>query len=253
MSTDVLPLKLQWLLRSPWHTEKSLHQLIERLNYPAVSAADPLNIIRRAIPPRLPLKVTEIIPRLKDGGAFVKFFRTKDIPDDEIEQAFKEHLQAQPVKPWFSPFRSVRAYLVRGRPWLEDLYRLPSSRLKVEFVAATPGGQASELSQETLYSLFRPYGKLTEITPQPADSKVLPRFAYLDFARVRYAIVAKNCMHGLWVGEGASGEATTILRLLYEPRIKTHAIRDWLFSHPRLVIPVLAAIIATITVAIFDP
>ncbi len=215
-----------------------------------MSAADPLNIIRRAIPPQLPLKITEIIPRIKDGGAFVKFSHPEDIPNEEIETAFKEHLQARPVKPWFNPFRSVRAYLVKGRPWVEDLYRLPSSRLKVEFVPSEAGGQAAELSQEALYSLFRPYGKLAEITPQPADSKALPRFAYLDFAGIRYAIIAKNCMHGIKVGEGAGG---TLLRLVYEPKIKTHAIRDWLVNHPRLVIPVLAAIIATITVAIFDP
>ncbi len=94
-----------------------------------------------------------------------------------------------------------------GKPWLEDLYRFPSCRIKVEFVPTTPGGTAAELSQETLYSLFRRYGKLAEISSQPSDSKVLPKFAYLDFARMRHAIMARNCMHGLKVLEEEGGGA----------------------------------------------
>lgn len=227
---------------------------MRRFDNPTVAAADPLNIIRRALPPSLSLKVTEIVPRFKEGGAFVKFQHPEGLSGDEIESTLKDYLNRQPVKPWFNPFNRVKAYVVRGRPWLEDLYRLPSSRVKVEFVPAAPGGQAADLSQEDLYSFFRRYGKLADIVLQPPDSKVLPRYAFLDFATVRHAITARNCMHGFHVTEAPGGGATgTILRLGYERKIKVHWIRDWLFSHPRLVIPAVAAVVATITVAIFDP
>ena len=247
-------MKLQWLLRSPWHAERSLTELTSRFDNPNVAAADPANIIRRAIPPQLPLKVTQIVPRLKDGGAFVKFANPEGLDELEIETTLKAFLKEKPITPWFNPFRRVKASLVRGRPWLEDLYRFPSSRLKVEFVPTVPGGQAADLSQEDLYALFRRYGKLADIVSQPPDSKVLPRYAYLDFARVRRAVMARNCMHGFRVAEEAGGGATgTDLRVTYERKIKAHWIRDWLFNHPRLVIPAVAAIVATITVAIFDP
>jgi hypothetical protein len=105
------------------------------------------------------------------------------------------YLKENPIKPWFNPFHGVKANLVLGRPWLEDLYRFPCRRIKVEFCSTSPEKQAAELSQETLYSLFRKYGKIAEITSQSSESKVLPKFAYVDFAKVRHAIMAKNCMH----------------------------------------------------------
>lgn len=213
-----------------------------------------MSLVKRAIPESIPLKVTEILPRLKDGGAFVKFSHPDGISAEELEGTLRNHLKETPIKPWFSPFRRIRIGLVRGRPWLEDLYRFPSSRIKVEFAPTSPGGEAAELTQETLYSLFRRYGKLAEITSQPSDSKVFPRYAYLDFSRLRQAIMARNCMHGFRLSEEAGGgKAGTVLRLSFEQKIKAHYIREWLVSHPRIVIPALAAIIATITVAIFDP
>jgi hypothetical protein len=96
----------------------------------------------------------------------------------------------------------------------EDLYRLPSTRVRVEFLATSPGGNAAELSQEQLYSFFRPYGKLMDIIPQSPDSKVLPRFSYVDFTAMRKAIMAKNCLHGFVVSEAeGGGKSGTLLRL----------------------------------------
>lgn len=42
-------------------------------------------MVREAIPPEMPIKVTEILPRLKDGGAFVKFQYPADKDPLEIE------------------------------------------------------------------------------------------------------------------------------------------------------------------------
>lgn len=213
-----------------------------------------MTLVKRAIPDSIPMKVTEILPRLKDGGAFVKFSYPEGMKAEEIANLVKGYLREHEIKPWFSPFRRIRANLVRGVPWLEDLYRFPSSRIKVEFVPKSAGGEATELSQEALYSLFRRYGKLAEITSQPSDSKILPKFAFLQFVRMRQAIMARNCMHGFIVSEEAGGgKAGTLLRLSYEQRIKAHLIREWLMSHPRIVIPIVAGLLATITVAIFDP
>lgn len=76
----------------------------------------------------------------------------------------------------------------------------------------------------------------------------------LYFIRVRQAVMAKNCMHGILVKEAeGGGKVGTVLKLSYEKKVKAHWIRDWLVNHPRFVIPVLAAVVATITVAVFDP
>jgi hypothetical protein len=213
-----------------------------------------MSIIKRALPDKMPLKVTEVMPRVKEGGAFVKFSYDDAVSPTEMEGTLKEYLREQPIKPWFNPFRRVRAFLVHGRPWIEDLRRLPSPKLKVEFLPTSPESSAAELTQETLYWLFRKYGKLAEISSQPSDSKILPRYAYIEFTRARFATMAKNCMHGfVLVEEAGGGKTGTVLKLSYEPKVKAHWIRDWLASHPRIVIPAVAALIATISVAVFDP
>ena len=247
MPIDVFPLRLRWYLRlPPLRIDKHFPELTK--------AVDPIRTVQRAIPQSLPIKVIEVIPRLKEGGAFIKFSHGPQIQASEIEGTLRDYLKANPVKPWFNPWRRVRTFLVRGRPWIEDLYRFPSSRLKVEFLPTTPEGEAAQLSQETLYSLFRKYGKLTDILPQPIDSKALPKFAYLNFRLTRHAVMAKNCMHGFTLPATAGGgKAGTVLRLGYEQKIKAHWIRDWLVNHPRVVIPAVAALLTVFTVAIFDP
>jgi len=119
-------------------------------------------------------------------------------------------------------------------------------------VPAKDSEAPAELSQETLYSLLRRYGKIAEITSQDSDSKVTPRFAYVDFALVRDAIMARNCMHGFTLREEGSKTATK-LRLSYEQRVKPHHVWDWFTSHPRITIPIIAALLAAFTVVVFDP
>lgn len=66
--------------------------------------------------------------------------------------------------------------------------------------------------------------------------------------------MAKNCMHGYVVSEAeGGGKLGTVLRLTYEKKQRAGWAKEWLFSHPRIVIPILAALVAGITVAVFDP
>ncbi|KAI1388279.1 RNA12 protein-domain-containing protein [Hypoxylon trugodes] len=252
---NLFPLKLSGLLRAPWSSpDRDLSELMKRFENSTLGALDPINMVKRAIPQSAPVKVTEILPRLKDGGAFVKFTYPANVPAKEIESSVLKSLEEKPVKPFFSPWRGVQAGLVQGIPWLEDLHRFPKDRLRVEFVPKNPGEEAVELSQETLYSLFRRYGKIAEITSQPWDSKVLPKFAYVDFAYVRDAILVRNCLHGFVVPEElGGGKLGTRLRMSYEQRAKPHRIWEWMTNHPRIVIPILVALLTGLTVIIFDP
>ena len=237
-----------------FNPDQQLPELLKKYNNPHVAVVDPVNVIKRAIPDKLPIKVTQIIPRFREGGAYVKFTHQDAIKPDELEATLRSFLEEKSIKPWFNPFQRVSASLVRGRPWLEDLQRFPSTRLKVEFVPPTPESTAAELSQETVYGLFRRYGKLSEITPQPTDSKVLPKYALVDFSRLRNSLMAKACMHGfVLMEEGGGGKSGTLLKLSFERKAKAHWIRDWIVNHPRFVIPAVAALLAAFTVAVFDP
>lgn len=172
--------------------QKVLTQLRENQRLPA----DPLNIAQQALPENLSIQVKNTLPRLKEGGAFVKFSHDPKIKTPHIESALQEYLSEKSPKPWFNPFKAIDAHVVRGRPWLEDLQRWPSKKLRIQFLPTSPGTEPAELPEETLYTLFRTYGKLGDITPQPTGSKDLPKYATLNYGSIRDAIMAKNCMHG---------------------------------------------------------
>ncbi|WPH00766.1 mitochondrial escape protein 2 [Acrodontium crateriforme] len=224
----------------------------------AVGVASPTQLLQDAIKGNelgiTNVEVLEVLPRLKEGGAYLKFSHDEATDAATIAEALRKHLKENPVKPWWNPFVSVRAGLVLGRPWVEDLFRMPQRRLRVEFLPVEPGAAVAELSQEQLYSFFRPYGKLADIVVQDSDSKIVPRFAYVDFAHLHRAIMAKNCLHGYTANESqGGGKLGTVIRLKYERQQSHSWIKDWLVNHPRITIPALVALITGITVAVFDP
>ncbi|PWY65313.1 cytochrome P450 [Aspergillus heteromorphus CBS 117.55] len=250
---NIFPSKLQWLLQGPLSGTRAYEEALKRIDRPHLAASDPLRIIRRVFPQGLDIDIREVIPRFREGGAFVKYTRKDGVPDTDIVSAIQNHLEEQPIRPWFNPFQQVKVAHVHGRPWIEDLYRIPSQRLRVEFLPASDG-TAAELSTETLYSLFRRYGKLRDIDRQPSDSKIIPRYAFVAFSRPKYAVMAKNCMHGFTIYEEELGnKAGTRIKIKYERNIKLSVIKDWILNHPRIVIPAIAALVAAITVTVFDP
>ncbi len=72
-----------------------------------------------------------------------------------------------------------------------------------------------------------------------------PRFSNALFRRVRSAVRAQNCLHGLIIP--SNGTPGTRLSLAFDRAIKAHVIRDWLSNHPRIVLPVVAFILGTLT------
>lgn len=226
-----------------------LRYLVTRLDKVSFEA----RIKNNYIPPTLSgpdggFRITSIIPQIKDGGAFVKFESADPV---QVASAVSAYLKQHRIRPWYSPLRRVKAFAVHGKPWVEDLRMFPSTRLRVEFT-----GGDGVLSQEQLYVLFRRYGVIADIILQSPASKDLPHYAIVHFSSIRSATAARNCLHGFTatgLQGGAGKEIAVTLRILYERAMKAHWVRDWIFSHPRIVIPIIAAVLATVTVAVFDP
>lgn len=249
---NILPPNLSWLARITSAFGKN--NKLAKFNAGGYAVVNPAKVLANATTDGNVGRtdVVEVLPRFGEGGAFVKF--QHDGNAKAVADAVHQHLEQHAARPWWNPFTDVRADLVLGKPWVEDLSRHPSRRLRVEFLPSEPGAEVAELSQEQLYSHFRPFGKLSDIVAQPSDSKVAPRYAYVDFSQFRKAIMAKNCLHGYVVSEAeGGGKLGTVLRLTYERKQRAGWAKDWLFSHPRIVIPILAALVAGITVAVFDP
>jgi len=256
---NLLPVNLQWFYRFAWNVGRLPRVFdrtrdIEHGGHPAAPARIIQDAVRNSKLGLGPVEVVEVLPRLKDGGSFVKFSHDPATDAATVAEAVRAHLESNKIRPWWNPFRHVLCGLVLGKPWVEDLFRLPSRRLRVEFLPTDPGEQAAELSQEQLYSFFRPYGKLSDIITQSSDSKILPRYAYVDFASAPRCIMARNCLHGYTVSEDqGGGKLGTVFRLSYERKQRASWVKDWIFAHPRIVIPALVALITGVTVAVFDP
>ncbi|KAH9832790.1 mitochondrial escape protein 2-like [Teratosphaeria destructans] len=258
---NLLPVNLQWLhnITSAFDRGPAYSSVLkDDSKWSKIGAVSPSQVVDEAVKnSNLGLgevKILEVLPRLKEGGAFVKFKHDEATDAATVIEAIKQHMNKNRIRPWLNPFNAVRANLVLGKPWLEDLLRMPSRRLRAEFLPTQSGGEVAELNQEQLYAFFRPYGKLTDIIAQPSDSKIVPRYAYLDFSRLGKSIMAKNCLHGYTVSEAeGGGKLGTIFRLTYEKKQRFGWVKDWIFGHPRIVIPALAALIAGISIAIFDP
>lgn len=126
-------------------------------------------------------------------------------------------------------------HIVLGTPWLEDLARYPSRVLNISFVE---GGAPGE---QQLWEILRPYGRVVNLEINAKDNK-----ATATFHRMRSATSARNCLYGASVGNRK-------VVIDYVPPLHAHKLWDWLTNHPRIVLPILAFFLGTITYAVFDP
>ncbi|KAF5372862.1 hypothetical protein D9758_001752 [Tetrapyrgos nigripes] len=157
-------------------------------------------------------------PHPKDGGVFVRFKYQASNEDhalktikEEIEKCFVE---SGGVSSWIGR-RRTKVWVVQGNPWPEDMNRFASKMIKISF-------DGPDVPEEALYSLLRPYGRISDITdvgPAPAGTL---RSTTVNFERLKAATIARNTIHGLSVQ--VPGGSTTRLRLLtvYIPEFKLY-------------------------------
>ncbi|KAL7753995.1 mitochondrial escape protein 2 [Sorochytrium milnesiophthora] len=199
-------------------------------------------LLPHELPRSVKYSVEQVIPRVKDGGMFVKFAidgGTQEVAETMMTK-INEYLRSRSLT-WLEMFRGRRrAFLVQGEMFNEDIRTLtPSHRLRVEF-------WGPDLSIERLYDVYRKYGRITDIVlPSPA-SKELPRTAFIQFSKMKASTSARNCTFNMRIGD-------TIVKTGYEKLIKTRFIMNWLTSHPRVTLPAAAALLVTLLFAIFDP
>lgn len=185
------------------------------------------------------VKSQELVPLKRDGGVFVKF----TVPPESSAQALLGVIESNiesnqselSLRSFYRP--KVTASLVKGTPWIEDLSRFPSRKLRVIF-------EGNPLTEEELYVLFRRYGTIIDIVPASLSiptSTVIFRFT-------ASCIRAKNCITGMVLDEGS-----TTLHLQYIPIERVNTVTSIIANHQRIAIPIILALLATIAVLIFEP
>ncbi|KAG0655356.1 mitochondrial escape protein 2 [Rhodotorula mucilaginosa] len=235
---------------------------------------DLLNQVRQLVPedPRYAVTVESVEPRAKDGGAFVRLSYSvpEDVVDawrsaltldaqDEAEKAAKskemetrvtslierearDALVKSGFRPWFSLGRPCRAFLVQGVPWMEDLDRFPSRELQVEMAGPA-------IPQEELYAIFRPYGRIHDIVPGDKVARIM-------YTSIRSATAARNCLHAAAHTShppNAADPKTTVMRIFYADKKRASWIKDFAANHPRITIPLLVALIGSLSYFVWDP
>ncbi|KAI9027400.1 RNA12 protein-domain-containing protein [Phycomyces nitens] len=232
---NVFPLRLNKL---------DIRQLLFRSTKHSLEAKAHKSIPTEGMPHNF--KIADVIPRKKDGGAIVRFTFTSTPSDKkeagkEITSKVFSYIENHSTLAAFN-FQPMRAFYVKGQPFMEDLVaRYPTQRLRVEF-------QGAPVEIEKLYKQMRTYGRIYDISmyPNPIVSKDPVRYAIVSFTKIRSATSARNCLHGHTVGG-------TRLNVLYEQQLNTNVVKDWIVGHPRISIPIIAAFVATVTYAVFDP
>ncbi|KAI0670636.1 RNA12 protein-domain-containing protein [Trametes maxima] len=194
-------------------------------------------------------QVVAVEPHNKDGGVFVKFaFNAKDRDSalQSILDSLRECVHSHGGVPSWWGISTGEVWLVRGKPWREDLNRYASGIVKITF-------DGPDVPEEALYDLLRPYGTIIDIKPaSPAPAGVL-RSATVTFRNMRSATTTRNTVHAAKIPSSPSSQTVTTLRTSYQQPIAAHAVRDYITSHPKIFLPVLFFLLGTLTYTIFDP
>ncbi|KAI3639431.1 hypothetical protein MIR68_002529 [Amoeboaphelidium protococcarum] len=228
----------------PWINleSKSLAKLVEK------------EALTEFVPQRLSSDV-HVISRVKDRGVLLQLksalsaqsAQSGVLQPDSVFEAIRQQLKSvqfatrHPFQ-WLRG-RSPRCFQVLGEPFMEDLTtRVPTNRLRVQFL----NSQESP-SMEALYEAFRQYGKIVELQhPLTSNNKDLPRYALVNYRRIRDAVSAKICLHRYQLGNAQ-------LFIEHEQYMHTNNIRKWVMDHPRVTLPAAGAILVGISYAVFDP
>ncbi|KAJ7197249.1 RNA12 protein-domain-containing protein [Mycena pura] len=191
--------------------------------------------------------IVDIQPYYKDGGAFVTFEYTASDSENAIrtiEAELKEEVAKRGGLPsWWQGARA-NVWLVKGKPWTEDMWRFPTQFVNVAF-------EGPDIREERLYHLFRPYGVIIDIQQPTSFPAGTLRSSNVLFKSLRYATIARNTIHGLEVSTPES--ASTRLHLTYSPPFHPHKIQEWLTNHPKIVLPIIIFLLGSLTYTIFDP
>lgn len=102
-----------------------------------------------------------------------------------------------------------------------------------------------DVQEQKLFETFRPYGRIKDIVVPTIVPAGAPRAATITFHKMHSATTARNVLYG--VDLQSQPTATTRIRTVYQKPIQVHAIRDWMSSHPKIMLPLLVFLLGTLT------
>lgn len=242
------------------------------------------------IPKLLPegIEVTRMVPREREGGAFVWFQappavckKVQELDEGTQEQPFFEKeltwrerrerktrsqrkaLASDPMPDalWkviagisqYLKTHPVRAFL---SPFPVRAHRVHGKPYLEDLSARYPGphlnikilGASMQAKEEYIFSRLRRYGELVDIRTLPDGQGFRATFNF-----TAAAIAARNCLHRAPVDPAEIGsEASAYYHIEFEPMMQKW-LKDAVLNHPRYSIPVIVLALASTTYFIWDP
>lgn len=126
----------------------------------------------------------------------------------ELERLLNEEADNAGGLPSWNGIRRGNVWLVQGSPWrevrilsrryhsqalihaIQDMNRFAFPMLRISF-------EGPDVPEQALYQLFRPYGRIQELTMPTVVPAGTPRSSVITFSRIRPAAIARNVVHGL--------------------------------------------------------
>lgn len=227
-------------------TEKTTTLYISQICMPKLSKWDPKQFITPFFFPTTKESVTEWVKKLcsnydlqdsdivavpRDGGAFVTFKMPAATTKQLYNKSIMYNLQAK-IKGMHRVIKT-EIWAVKGIPWIEDLGRYPVRSLKIK--------HNGDLSQESIYAMFRRYGKI-------ADIRLDNGFTVVTYWYLNSAICARHCLTGCEIGEDGVS-----VHIHYMRKVSENPLVVFIRDHPRISIPMIMALIASFAILVFDP
>ncbi|KAF8350904.1 RNA12 protein-domain-containing protein [Amanita rubescens] len=195
-------------------------------------------------------RVLSLEPRHKDGGVFVRFQYLEDDSnqalDDILTQTRHVISEYNGFPSWMGGRQGGNAWLVKGTPWKEDMDRFASSMLKVTF-------EGPDVHEQSLFQTFRPFGRIRDIASPGVVPSGVPRTSTIIYDRLKSAVIARNVIYGFEDHFDSPSMPRTRLYTEYQKPIQVHIIRNWISSHPKIVMPLVVFLLGALTYTIFDP
>lgn len=93
----------------------------------------------------------------------------------------------------------------------------------------------------------QPFGRIRDITSPGAVPSGVPRASTIIYDRLKSAVIARNVIYGFEDHFDSTSMPRTRLYTEYQKPIQVHVIRNWISSHPKIVMPLVVFLLGALT------
>lgn len=214
----------------------------------------------------------ELTPREGAAIARCQYDKRRYKTADALLQAIKQNLsktRSDVLVHKLARMPSTRPFVIQGEPFLEDVISnwtsrtlrvtifldrmvpgtAPNTCASIDFSRQTSGFSYPLTLEEEIYSVFRPYGKIDNLSVLGDAVAQAGNVggATVEFHSVYSAMAAILCVRGVRL------PGNRVLHADYIPFLATRTLSKFMKDHTRIALALLALLLALLSIAVLDP